>query len=477
MPCKPLSCMYGSFVIPQRVVLAIILHLAMHNAYNLRVVINIALTEMVKPIIENSTQVTQDCPGMIQEEGLDIKEGQYNWDSKDQAMIKYIFFIGYFVGHFPGGWLADRIGARHVMGTGILLSALLTLVLPTIITKGGEYWGFIYCVVIRFFMGLFQGTIMPNISTFLSSWAPKSEMAMLGGVAYSGMNLGNIVGMLFTGVIIYHTNSWSSPFYVWGILTILWYVLFLLTAFSYPSTHPFITDKEKEYLQKNIPKKGGSFKVPWLDILRSCPVLAFMAAQFGHDYVLYAMNTDMPKFVKDYLKMNIRSNGIASAMPFVFCWISAIGCGFFVDSITNRELMSLLAMRKMMTIIAIIVPAFCNVLSTYVGCSRIGVIILCTVGMFFKGPFWSASKVNVNDLTRHYGGILMAIINGMGVWAGFIGSWITGYFTTDGTLQQWRFVFWIMMLIALCTSCIYLFFAQAERQDWDYWEGETREED
>ncbi|XP_030754218.1 uncharacterized protein LOC115881008 [Sitophilus oryzae] len=472
MPFKPLYCIYGKYTIPQRVILSLILHFALQNAYNVRVVINIAITEMVKPIIKNATTARDDCPNLKAEEVLEVKEGQYNWDTNDQALIKYIFFVGYFVGHLPGGWLADKIGARHVLGTGVLVSAILNLILPLSITKGGEYWGFIFCVIIRSLMGFFQGCIVPTIATFMSSWAPRKERAMLGGVAYGGGNLGNIMGIVFTGVIIYYTNSWANAFYVWGLMAIMWYFLFLFTAFSYPETHPFITEKELAYLKENLSKMPKDFTVPWVKIIKCIPIWAILAAQFGHDYVLYAMNTDLPKFIKDYLKMNVRNNGIVSAMPFVLSWISAIASGFLADYIVNKKLMSLLAMRKWLTIISIMGPASCNILAVYIGCSRLWVVFLCTFGMFWMGPFWSASKVNVNDLSRHYGGILMAIINGIGAWAGILGPWITGYFTPDGTLEQWRFVFWVMMLIAVLTSAAYLFFAKADRQEWDYWEGE-----
>ncbi|XP_076263019.1 sialin-like [Rhynchophorus ferrugineus] len=474
MAVKPLHCVYGKFIIPQRVVLAIVLHLAMLNVYNLRVVINVAITEMVeKPPPSNRSRIVDDCPNLLPEKDPPIKDGQYKWDSNDQALIKYIFFVGYFIGHFPGGWLSDKIGARHVTGTCILLAAILNLVQPILITSGGEYWGFVYSIIIRFLIGLVQGPIVPTIATFMSNWAPTKERAYLGGIAYAGGNLGNIVGIIVTGVIIYYTRSWANAFYLWGFLAILWYILFLFTVFSYPETHPFITDEEKTFLAEIIAKKPTKFHVPWKEIATCCPIWAIFAAQFGHNYVLFAMNTDLPKFVKEFLKMNIKNNGIVTAMPFVFCWISAIGSGFIADFIINKKLMSILNMRKLYTIISILGPAICNVIAVYVGCSRWLVVFLCTFGMFWMGPFWSSTKVNVSDLSKHYGGILMAIINGFGAWAGILAPFITGYFTPDGTLRQWRLVFWIMMFIAVITSVIYLFFAKAERQNWDYWEGEA----
>ena len=40
------------------------------------------------------------------------------------------FFYGYLLTQIPGGWIATRFGGKHVFGTGVLVTSLLTLVTP-----------------------------------------------------------------------------------------------------------------------------------------------------------------------------------------------------------------------------------------------------------------------------------------------------------------------------------------------------------
>lgn len=47
-------------VIPQRYVMMVMIHLALLNSYHMRVVLNIAITEMVQP--KNETREFDSCP-------------------------------------------------------------------------------------------------------------------------------------------------------------------------------------------------------------------------------------------------------------------------------------------------------------------------------------------------------------------------------------------------------------------------------
>lgn len=61
-------------------------------------------------------------------------------------------------------------------------------------------------------------------------------------MAVSGLILGNI------------EKSWPLTFYLYGILTIIWALLYLKFGFNDPNSNPYICDKEKEYLKTYIAK-------------------------------------------------------------------------------------------------------------------------------------------------------------------------------------------------------------------------------
>ena len=75
----------------------------------------------------------------------------FPWSSKEQGMLLSSFFYGYIFTQLPGGWLAPRIGAARLYGLGILSTAVLTLLTPTIANAG------LYpLIAIRVLEGIFE---------------------------------------------------------------------------------------------------------------------------------------------------------------------------------------------------------------------------------------------------------------------------------------------------------------------------------
>lgn len=63
------------------------------------------------------------------------------------------------------------------------------------------------------------------------------------------------------------------------------------------------------------------------------------------------MVTDLPKYMTDVLKYNIKTAGMLSAMPYVAMWIAAFFFGLFCDFCTKRQYFSILTARKLFTTI------------------------------------------------------------------------------------------------------------------------------
>lgn len=461
MVFKPLSCVYGNFVIAQRYIMVVMMHLALLNGYQLRVVVNIAMAEM--KTTPNTTRKVDACP-MYQEEYIEgMTAGRYEWSSKEESWILGGFYFGYLIGHIPGGWLADKIGARHVMGFCILSSSILTFFYPLCI----ESESLAVAVFMRIFVGFLQGPMYPCLSAFINCWVPPTQRSFLGSIAYSGSSLGTITGNILTGYIIGWTKSWQTPFYIWPVCALVWYVFFLVMVFSEPGTHPFITKEELEYLEREVPKRM-KIKVPWKAIFSSTTMIALIAGQIGHDYLFYTMITYLPKYMKDILKMNIKKNALYTALPFVFKWISSLLCAYIADWVLNRELLSVLSVRRLWTAFSGIVPTCLLILVVYIGCNRTASVILYMLVMFCHGPYFAGHKVNVNDVTRYYGGSVMAIVNGLGALSGVVSLYLIGIITKDESLEEWQVVMWIIFGVTLCTTVLYCTFARAEREPWDY---------
>lgn len=78
-------------------------------------------------------------------------------------------------------------------------------------------------------------------------------------------------------------------------------------------------------------------------------MMALVSAQIGHDWGFYTMANDLPKYFKDILELDVQSNGLYTALPFLVMWIFSIASGFACDYIINGNYISVTNARKLFT--------------------------------------------------------------------------------------------------------------------------------
>ncbi|XP_076263007.1 putative inorganic phosphate cotransporter [Rhynchophorus ferrugineus] len=457
------------FLIPQRYVLGIMGFFAIANAYTMRVSLSLAITEMVVPI---KTTQYYDPDACIPEEtnatNSVIKDQTtlYDWDEKTQGLILSSFYWGYVITHLPGGILAEKFGGKYSLGLGILSTAIFTLITPFVIIGTNGNWKAV--TALRVIEGFGEGTTYPALTALLAKWVPLKERATIGSLVYSGSQFGTILSNLISGELIRYTQDWASVFYFFGGLGIIWFIIWVMLCYSEPESHPFITDREKEYLQKEL----GSLStekppIPWKGILTSVPVWALVITQVGHDWGFFTMVTDLPKYMKDVLKFNVSQNGIWSSVPYVVMWFTSLGSGWLCDFLVKKKIMGLTFSRKFFTSIASMGPAVFILVASYVGCDRMLAVWMFTIAMGLMGCYYCGMKINALDLSPNFAGTLMAIINGLGATSGIVTPYLAGALTEDHTLKQWRLVFWITFGVFAVTNLIYLTCGTGKVQKWN----------
>lgn len=143
--------------------------------------------------------------------------------------------------HVPGGLISEKFGGKHVFGNAILLNAVLTLVTPTAI-----YWGdYTALIFLRVLVGLSQGVIYPSINILLAQWIPLEERSRTASFVFAGALMGTLYSMVVSGWILrYSAMGWPLVFYTFGIISIIWFIVWLVACYKNPRDHPFITKLE-----------------------------------------------------------------------------------------------------------------------------------------------------------------------------------------------------------------------------------------
>ncbi|XP_046627274.1 putative inorganic phosphate cotransporter isoform X1 [Neodiprion virginianus] len=451
--------------IPQRWVFALMGFIAVVNAFTMRICLSLAITEMV--VETDSSEITDEtCPSTNSTSTTNSAVGTYEWDESLQGIILSSFYWGYVITHLPGGQLAERFGGKYTLGLGILSTAIFTLITPLVV----EEFDATGLIVLRFLMGLGEGTTFPALNSLISKWAPPAERSKIGSLILAGAQIGTVVANALSGVLLqYSSIGWRSVFYVFGSIGVAWFVVFVLVCYSTPDDHPFVSDREKKYLHDNMHEHTHNKfpPTPWRHLLKSVPLWALVAASVGHDWGFFTMVTDLPKYMSGVLKFSIKTNGLLTALPYLCMWCVSIGSSWIADWMINEKIMTRTNVRKMFTTIASVGPACFLIAASYAGCDRYVVVTLFTVGMALMGTFYPGMRVNSLDLSPNYSGTVMAIVNGIGALSGIITPYIVGVLTPNQTVNEWRLVFWIIFGVFIVTNTAFLFFASGEVQYWN----------
>ncbi|XP_052131701.1 sialin-like [Frankliniella occidentalis] len=457
-------------VVKQRFVMSFMLLMAVLNIYTMRTCLSVAIVQMADSHVHNSTYVDPyKCPAPGGGANGSSSSGgsrppDFHWDETTQGVVLSSFYYGYILSHIPGGVLADRFGGKHTLGLGILSTALTTLLTPPAAWLGPGW-----LIALRVIMGVGEGVTFPAVSVLLAHWVPPAERSRLGSFVFAGAQLGTVLGTAISGLLLAHFD-WPVTFYFFGALGVAWYAVWLAVCYSTPEEHPFISERERDYLHRQIKANNHGKTIaptPWAGILTSLPVWGLAVAQVGHDWGFFTMVTDLPKYMKSVLQVSIGKNGLLSALPYLVMWVCSMLFAAVADWIIAHRYWSVLTVRKFFTTLASIIPALGIIGASYAGCDETLTVALFTLGMGGMGAFYPGMRVNGLDLSKHYAGTVMALVNGLGAVSGMVSPILIGLLTPHSSLLEWRLTFWITFGVLMVSNLIYVLTAQASFQKWD----------
>jgi len=119
---------------------------------------------------------------------------EFGLSHAEAGFLFSVFFYGYVAMQIPAGLLGDRFGRKRVLIVGILLvaaSALMTGLARTLVVLG----------LARLVTGLAQGMYFANDRPIIAAATPRERLAVGQGVSFSGLGLGNALGVIVGGAL------------------------------------------------------------------------------------------------------------------------------------------------------------------------------------------------------------------------------------------------------------------------------------
>jgi MFS family permease len=199
------------------------------------------------------------------------------------------FALPYALLQIFGGWLGDRVGARRTM-------TWLAVVWAVATAATGLAVGLASLVAARLLLGLGESAAFPTATQAMSRWMPEQLRAFGQGIVHAASRLGNAASPLVVGGLIV-LGGWRLSFYVLGVLSLVWAVVWVRFYRDVPREHPRTTETELAELPNRGAAPERKTGTPWRAMLVALfPVLI---VDFCYGWLLWVYLTWLPSLFKD----------------------------------------------------------------------------------------------------------------------------------------------------------------------------------
>ncbi|MFZ1742268.1 MAG: ACS family MFS transporter [Pontixanthobacter sp.] len=378
----------------------------------------------------------------------------YGWDMSTQGLVLSSFFVGYLLTQIVGGRLADRYGGKVVLGFGVFIWSLFTLVAPP-----AAALGITVLIIARILMGMGEAVTFPAIYALYARWIPVRERSRSAGFSNSGIPLGTVFALLATPVIVANWG-WEWVFYLFGAAGFVWCALWYFAIAASPRKQPGISQAELALIAADTIADEPDSKPPWGKLFTNMSVWAIIVAHFCNNWWFYVLLAWLPTFVTKGLGVDYASVGLFAMMPHIALFLFINISGVVADKLIGGG-MTITRVRKLMMIIGF-GSSITALLIVGQATSAVAAIAIMTAGSALGAFAVSGFFVNHMDIAPEHAGTLMGITNTAGTIPGIVGVLVSGWILE--TTGSWALVFQVAATVAAFGLIFYLIFGSGERQ-------------
>ena len=278
---------------------------------------------------------------------------EYHLSETSLGMLLSIFFAGYAVVQIPGGWLADRVGARKVMVFSVLMVSVFTALT-------GLAWSFACLLAVRFLFGLSEGGFPTASFRALSEYFPKNERSKIQSILLSSNPLALDLAPAIAAPLIYWLG-WRQMFIVLSIFGLIVTAIYAM-ALGKPTEINATTAASAEH---------GSLK----SVLRNPVVWKISVVNFTLNILIWGFLSWLPSYFMKVHRLDLLHVGMFSALPGIAGIVGMLTGGWLSDVwFANRE--------KLLLISSVSLSALCLV--AMINLSFLPVVIACQLVMTFS---------------------------------------------------------------------------------------------
>ena len=385
------------------------------------------------------------------------------WSPTVQGAVMSAFFLGYVTLQIPAGYLSDRFGGKWVLGLGVLFWSLFTLLTPA-----SAALGITVLLACRFLMGVAEAVTWPSIYSLYSRWVHPDRRASAVGLMNSGISGGSVIALICTPWLI-SVWSWQGAFYLYGLLGVIWFVVWAPLARSRPADK---TDWDTPNAASATAEAGSATDrndasaqtvYPRLTVrgmLRSRAVWAIAIAHICINWSLYLVLSWFPTFVNRELGADLQLAGVLALAPTIVSLIMAPLAGRLFDRLVAGGRDRLKVRCTMQSL------AFVGITAAMMGITLTDSLILSVTVITLSNALTAFSiggfATNHLDIAPNQSGLLMGVTNTLAAVSSSASVFVSGWI--QDLSGGWDAVFLTAAGVSVFGAIIYASLAGVERE-------------
>jgi ACS family glucarate transporter-like MFS transporter len=242
------------------------------------------------------------------------------------GLVFSAYTLAYALFEVPSGWLADRFGARVMLTRIVVGWSLMT-------AATGWAWSFASLCVIRFVFGIGEAGAFPSIARVYSRWLPARQRGRAFGLAVMCGLLASAATQPLV-VALMRALSWRQVFPIFGLVGLLWALVWFVWFRDDPRSHPQVSPAELLAIG-NEPEPRHA-PVRWRELLANRSLRALCVMYLGTIYGWYFFLSWLPQYLLRARGFDLRQVGWLSALPLVGIASGVVTGGWLSDTLTRR---------------------------------------------------------------------------------------------------------------------------------------------
>ncbi|MGD0669457.1 MAG: MFS transporter [Bryobacteraceae bacterium] len=342
------------------------------------------------------------------------------------------FGLAYALFEMPGGYLGDRLGPRSVLLRIVLWWSFFT-------AATGRAWNLVSITTTQFLFGAGEAGCFPNLTKAFTTWLPAREKVRAQGIMWLSARWGGAFTPPLVALVMGFVG-WRNAFALFGLVGVLWAVLFYRWYRNDPRDNARLNDAERRLLSQSATLATGHGDVPWGKLVRSRQVWMLCWQYFSLSYGWYFYITWLPTYLREARHLQMSSTAWFGILPLFFGGLgnpaSVVAGGWL-----RRRNVSVTWARRIMASLGFAGAASFLVFST-TRTDALPATLSIAMASFCNDLVMPCAWGAAMDVGGKFAGTLSGAMNMWGNFAGFVAPVVIGYLLR-WTHSDWNLTFYV----------------------------------